>query len=68
MTIKLKSDPTRIDPLDAVLTIECPDDNTTEEKYLAAGQSLIDSGMVWQLQGAYQRGARDLIENGHCHA
>jgi hypothetical protein len=29
-------------------------------------QSLIDSGIVWQLQGCYGRMARDLIDSGHC--
>jgi len=35
---------------------------------VAALQSLIDSGAVWQLQGSYGRAARDAIEQGVCHA
>lgn len=31
-------------------------------------QGLIDSGIVWQLQGAYGRTARALIDAGVCHA
>ena len=34
---------------------------------LAAGfQLLIDSGIVWHLQGIYQRTAHELINNGTC--
>ena len=29
-------------------------------------QELIDSGLVWQLQGSYGRMARNLIEAGYC--
>ena len=38
----------------------------TEEEAVEAWQHLIDSGLVWQLQGFYGRTARDLIENGIC--
>ena len=37
-----------------------------EGDQVEAFQSLIDSGVVWQLQGAYGRAARDLIEQGVC--
>lgn len=30
-------------------------------------QSLIDSGIVWDLQGTYGRTAMALIESGECH-
>jgi hypothetical protein len=29
-------------------------------------QELIDSGMVWELQGSYGRTANDLIKGGFC--
>lgn len=31
-------------------------------------QHMIDSGLVWKLQGSYGRTAHSLIENGVCHA
>jgi hypothetical protein len=30
-------------------------------------QKLIDTGVVWQLQGSYGRTAAALIEAGYCH-
>jgi hypothetical protein len=30
-------------------------------------QKMIDSGIVWQLQGFYSRTAKRLIEAGYCH-
>ena len=30
-------------------------------------QDLIDSGLVWQLQGSYGRVARSLIKDGYCN-
>jgi len=35
-----------------------------EEQVRAAWQHLVDSGVVWQLQGSFGRTARHLIEEG----
>lgn len=36
-------------------------------EYVSAFQRLIDSGLVWQLQGSYGRHAVALIQAGECH-
>ncbi len=38
----------------------------SDEEYFQAYQHLIDSGIVWELQGRYGRQARRLIEEGLC--
>jgi len=40
----------------------------SEEAYLEAAQMLIDTGLAWQLQGAFGRACVALIEAGHCTA
>lgn len=40
----------------------------SEEQVIEAWQHLIDTGLCWQLQGWFGRTARDLIDNGICHA
>ena len=37
-----------------------------EQQTIEFFQGLIDSGLVWQLQGSYGRTARNLIEAGLC--
>ena len=39
----------------------------TDEEIIEGFQNLIDTGVVWQLQGHYGRMATRLIEAGHCH-
>lgn len=41
-------------------------EDATREQTIAAWQNLIDSGVVWELQGKYGRGAVYLIEQGIC--
>jgi len=38
----------------------------TEQEVIDAYQRLIDSGIVWQLQGTFGRTAANLIDNGIC--
>lgn len=42
-------------------------DLDSEELQVEAMQKLIDSGLVWRLQGSYGRAAAALIEAGVCH-
>ena len=41
-------------------------EDVTEEDFLRAWQSLIDSGVAWQLQGWFGRVANHLIQSGTC--
>ena len=52
-------------PIDAILTIDSED--ASEEERIEAYQELIDSGLVWRLEGRFGREAAGLIEDGRCH-
>jgi hypothetical protein len=49
---------------EAIMRIE--GDTSTETECIQAWQYLIDTGMVWQLQGSYGRMAAHLIDEGIC--
>ncbi len=51
--------------LDAILLIE-EENGATDEEFAEAFQTLIDEGVLGQLQGWYTRVARDLIRTGKC--
>lgn len=52
-------------PSDAIHIIET---GAAEEDYIEAFQTLIDTAIVWQLQGWYGRRAEELIKAGLCAA
>lgn len=54
-----------MDTLEAIEIIE-GDNQASSDKIIEAWQSLIDSGIVWSLQGWYQRTATWMIEDGTC--
>ncbi len=48
--------------LDAIMLLEGGD--PTKEEAIAAMQLLVDTGVVWQLQGSYGRLAKAMIDAG----
>ena len=46
--------------------IDFENGNMTEEEIIEFFQSIIDLGLVWDLQGFYGRMASNLIEEGLC--
>ena len=52
---------------DAIEIIEQADEDTDANVWVEAFQALIDSGIVWSLQGFYGREAQFLIDMGLCH-
>jgi len=55
-----------MDSFTAVMMIEGQVD-AEEHEVLDAWQYLIDTGLVWQLQGSFGRKAMDLIDQGICY-
>ncbi len=55
-----------MDTFTATMIAEGVEEVETEEEYLNAWQHLIDTGIVWTLQGFFGRTATDLIEQGLC--
>jgi hypothetical protein len=51
---------------DAVMNIETG--AVSEEEYIASMQHLINTGLVWRLQGSFGRRAVEMIEAGVCYA
>jgi hypothetical protein len=54
-----------MDTVDKIIAYEQGD--MDQEETIALYQELIDSGLVWQLQGHYGRTAARLIQVGACH-
>jgi hypothetical protein len=56
----------KLSSYDAVLIAEGAQEAKSKEQYILAWQTIIDSGLVWELQGWFGRTAESLIEQGHC--
>lgn len=65
--VKSPEGPEMEPPLDmyhAVMVAEGATEPKSEEEYVAAWQTLVDTGLAWRLQGWFGRTARDLIDAG----
>ena len=56
-----------MDVFSAIITIEGLEDVDGEQNVIDAWQYLIDTGVVWSLQGYYGRTAQALINEGVCY-
>lgn len=54
-----------IPSVDFIIRFESGD--ADEDEIIEEFQKMIDSDIVWQLQGAYGRTAQLLIDAGYCH-
>lgn len=54
-----------MDQLNAIIALE--QGELDEGETIDLFQNLINSGLVWELQGSYGRTAMRLIEAGFCH-
>lgn len=54
-----------MDQVDKIIAYESGE--LSDEEIISFFQELINSGLVWQLQGHYGRTARALIEEGFCN-
>lgn len=57
-----------MNPTDAVMIITGVDQVTDNDTMIEAWQTVIDTGLVWKLEGYYGRTAVNLIEEGLCTA
>ena len=57
-----------MDTIKAIDIAEGFEEPKDENEFIKAWQFLIDSGMAWSLQGRFGRIAKQLIEEGICHA
>lgn len=64
-TAPIAPNPNEPDTLDFIMAFE--EGTATQEEIIKGFQSLIDSGLVWSLQGMYGRTAMQLIQMGVCH-
>lgn len=54
----------KMDTFTAVMIVEGNIEPETVEEYLEAAQTLVDTGLAWQLQGFFGRTCEELIKQG----
>lgn len=59
------TNPIDFDLTDSIIRYETGE--MTQDEIIQFFQIIIDSGIVWNLQGSYGRTAQQLIEKGLCH-
>jgi|TARA_B100001013_G_scaffold285709_1_gene185552 hypothetical protein len=52
---------------EAVMIAEGAEEASSEEEFIRAWQHLINTGIVWSLQGWFGRTAKNLIDEGYCY-
>ena len=66
MTKKQTKEQTKMTTYRATMIAEGVEEPKNEEEYIQAWQHLIDTGVVWNLQGWFGRCATALIAEGIC--
>ena len=66
MTKKQTKEQTKMTTYRATMIAEGVEEPKNEEEYIQAWQHLIDTGVVWNLQGWFGRTATALIAEGIC--
>lgn len=62
----MEEKPKPFDVVGFIMAMESDDPPELEDR-IRGVQAMIDSGVVWQLQGTWQRMASRMIEAGICH-
>lgn len=65
--VRIAKDLIAAKPVDVTQLMAYEDGSLSEDETVELFQQLIDTGMAWQLQGAYGRMAHHLIQQGLCH-
>jgi hypothetical protein len=54
----------RFDPVAFIMAVEMGDDDMTPQEWAEGMTAMIDSGIIWHLQGSWQREGQAFIASG----